>query len=160
MVGGLVASDVVFYDPVSAPITNRVTSYQLSLSDVVYRNATNALIVTNRSTQILSGVNAQTYGQSVVDGQTVRLMTQAELDRIAATNALNAAAAEAQMKYDARSYASNIVSATDGQSLFLRSIFKATWLLINNTRTNAGQSVISQNAYLTIVYTNIADYGQ
>jgi len=147
------ATDIVFYNPISSPITNRVTNYELSLNEVVYRNATNALIITNRIAQIGSGVNAITYLSSVVDGQTVRLLTQAELDLISSNNVVIA-------KYEARVFATNVVNGTEGLNLFLRSLGEANWFYINQIRTNAGQPSLSRAAYLNMINNYINSFGQ
>lgn len=155
------ATDIVIFNPRSSPITNRVTGVLLSQNTPSFVGVPGALIISDRSLQILMDVTAgNIVSHGVVSNQFVRLLTSAELSEIAATNAIIEAESVELNKQSAREYATNVVTAVDGQSLFLRSIFKATWLLINNTRTNAGQPVISQNTFLSIVQTNIADFGK
>ena len=160
----LIANDIVFYNPVSSPITNRVTSFRESLNEILYVGATNALIITNRAAQSGPGVTLSnlTYW-CVVDGRWVRVMSQAEVDRIAATNALNELAAQASLKYEARVFASNIIVATnvtEGQQLFLRALGQTTWFLVNQIRTNDGKPAITPGAFATMIYTNIDNFSQ
>lgn len=155
------STDVVFFNPTSFPVTNRVTSYQLSLNEVVYRGVAGALIITNRSAQIGLGVSqSNATSMCVVDGQNVRLMTGDELQMIVDTNALLAAAAAIQAKIDARSFASNVVVGTDGLSLYIRSMGEANWFLLNNLRTNTGLPALTKGVYKIMVETNINTFGQ
>lgn len=161
MAATVFAGDVVFFDPVSVPVTNRVTRFALSLNPAAYRDATNMLWITNRAEQITAGVTQSNITSvCVVDGQTVRLFSQAETDRIAATNALNAAQALLDAKYEAREYATNVVNGTGGQELFIRSLGETCWFLINYTRTNDGKVGITKAAFGAMIQTNIANFGQ
>lgn len=152
---------VVFFNPISSPVTNRVTSYAPTVDEVAYYGVTGALIITNRSAQIGLGVTTTNItSMCVVDGQNVRLMTGDELQMIVDTNALLAAEAALQAKIDARSFASNVVVGTDGLSLYIRSMGEANWFLLNNLRTNAGLPALTKGVYKTMVETNINTFGQ
>lgn len=155
------AGQVVFYDPISSPITNRITRWAPIIDEVPYIGSTNALIITNRSAQSGPGVTlSNLFGWCIVDGTWVRLMSQTELDIIAATNAIIQSNALWQAKYDARDFATNVVNGSDGLSLYIRSMGEANWFLINQIRTNFGYPGITRGAYKTMIDTNINNFGQ
>ena len=162
------STDMVFFNPASSPVPNKVTSYALSLNEVVYRGDPGALAITNRAVQIGAGVTFSNLTLvCVVDSQLVRLYNQSDLDRISASNVIWAAEAVVATsnalvatKLEARQTASNVVAATDGNSLFLRSLSEANWFLINQIRTNAGNPALSKGTYLQMIYTNINSFGQ
>jgi len=153
--------DVVLYDPVSSPITNKVIRYSLSVNPAAYPNATNMLWITNRTAQSAPGVtvsNLTTW--CVVDGGWVRLMTQAEADRIAATNAIIASNNAWMAKYEARVFATNVINGSDGLSLYIRAMGEANWFLLNRIQTNLGYPALTKGVYKTMIDTNIANFGQ
>lgn len=162
------AGPVVFYNPVSYPVTNMVNGYAPIIDEVPYLNATNALVITNRITQTGVGVTlSNLVGYCVVDGQLVRLLNSTETSIIASNNAYLEAQsviaqsnALVQLKYDARVFATNVVTATDGQSLYIRSLGEAIWFQLNFLRTNSGAPALSRGGFNTSVQTNISNFGQ
>lgn len=160
LAGAALATDIVFFDPVSTPVPNRVQRLDKSLNEINYIGATNALIVTNLTAQRGAGMNLANLSACVVDGQKVRLMTQAELDIIAATNALIAAAAEAQAKADARAFAKNVIHGTDGLTLYIRALAEANWFYLNQIRTNLNKPALSRTEFKNKIEENINALGQ
>lgn len=163
-----VASDVVQYNPVSSPVPNKVVAYLLSVNTPEYIGKTNYLVITNTAAQKGAGVTTSNLTLvCVVDGQQVRLYNQADLDRIAASNVIWAAEAViqasndlVQTKFEARQFATNVITAADGLSLYIRAMGEANWWLLNNIRTNLGMTSLSKGIYKAMVETNINTFGQ
>lgn len=145
-----IANDIVFFNPTSSPITNRVTGYAVSLNEPLYYGATNALIITNVAAQIGAGVMTNLAG-SVVQWPNVRLMTAAELNRIAATNALIAAASVATQRSNDMAAAAQMLNATNSEGRILRAFALLTLDQINTLRqrtTLTALPVITTNVFL------------
>lgn len=163
-----IAGPVILYNPVSYPVPNKVSQYIPITDEVAYYGAPNALIITNRVSQTDTGVTmSNLLDYCVVDGQLVRLYNQSETDLINSNNTylvaqavIDASNAVIQSKYNARLFASNVVNAVDGISLYLRATAEANWFYINQIRTNQGYPALTRAAYKNMVDTNILNFGQ
>lgn len=159
--GLLAASDLVLFNPTSYPVTNRVTGYRYSVNTPDYVGVPGVLIITNRAAQSDTGVRATNLTTAcVVDGGWVRLTNAVEFTLIASNNAWSSSNSVWMAKYDAREFATNVVSGTDGLSLYLRAMGEANWWLLNNIRTNQGMPALTKGAYKTMIDTNIEAFGQ
>lgn len=156
----LSASDFVQYDIASTPIANRVVRWMPSQNTPEYAGVPGFLQITNIAAQRGAGVTLTNLYSCVVDGQLVRLMTQAELDIIAAANAVAASNALVQAKYDARVFATNVINGEDGLSLYIRAMGEANWFFLNQIRTNDGKPALSRAAYKNTIDANIDAFGQ
>lgn len=163
-----IAGPVIIYNPVSYPVPHKVTQYIPITDEVAYYGVANALVITNRVSQTDVGVTpSNLLSYCVVDGQVVRLYNQSETDLINSNNTylagqsvIDASNAAIQAKYDARLFASNVVNAVDGISLYLRATAEANWFYINQIRTNLGYPALTKLAYKNMVDANISNFGQ
>jgi hypothetical protein len=155
------ASDFVVYDEASYPVTNRARGYLLSVNTPEYLGRNGYLMITNRESQIGSGVTLSNLaGWCVVDGNAVRLMVAAELSLISSNNAWAVSNATLSAKAEARMWASNVVNESDGLALFLRAMGEANWYFLNNIRTNLSAPALPKAEYTNAIFNYINIFGQ
>ena len=148
------ANYVVFFNPTSAPITNRVTGFRATVNDLEYQGRPDALLT--------SSIPAIDLTQAKVLDGAIMLMTQTDIDTIALTNWINGSNATAQAEVNYRQRARDIIQdSQDEQDMVLRAALLVIMDEINILRAQhslaARTAVQLRNAIQTKVDDKSAD---